>query len=246
MENLENVVANAMNITGTEPVETTPTTTDTEPQTVEGQQAEQPAAQAEQPQATQDNSTIKQMREQLAQYKQQQQDTERKLQRIADSMGKSIDEVLADIQAKEDKVKGDRLGVSPEIAAQIRQQEARIKELEEQSIRDDFNNRANNFKKEFNLNEVELNKFFQDAVSKGFDLTRKGTDLGVIYRAINFEKLSAAKEAEIRQQILNEMQQQRESANAVNNVYNQPATSSSADDNDYDFVKTLKQQFNNK
>lgn len=242
MENLQDVVANAMNISESEPVTETPTDASTETQNVEQPtESETTEQQVQQSDTNRDNSTIKQMREQIAQYKQRQQETETKLQRIADSMGKSVDEVLADIQAKEDKAKGERLGVSPEIAAQIRQQEARIKELEEQAIRDDFNNRATNFKREFNLNEVELNNFFQDAVSKGFDLLKKGVDLGTIYRAINFDRLSQAKEAEIRQQILNEMQQQRESANMVNNVQPQP-TQVSSDDNAQDFVKTLKEQ----
>ena len=71
MENLQDVVANAMNISESEPVTETPTDTSTETQPVEQPTESEPTEQqVQQPDTNRDNSTIKQMREQIAQYKQ--------------------------------------------------------------------------------------------------------------------------------------------------------------------------------
>lgn len=260
-QNLQNAVANAMGITevteqGGNTPESQPSTDTQANVTTDNVQAQETSN--TQTEVTQNNSTtttttenkgesstIKGMREQLANQKAEYKKLEDDLKRIEGLLGKSREEILAEAQQKADKAKADSLGVSPEVAKTIREQEQRIKELEQASIREDFNNRANNFRREYNLNDKQLSDFFNDAIQKGFDLMRKGTDLGVIYRAINFDKLSAAKEAEIRQNILNEMQQQRENANGFTNVNNQAnTTDSSLSGTNQDFVKAIYNNFN--
>ena len=191
-------------------------------------------------QNNQDNSTIRQMREQLSQSKKEAQKQKELLERIAREQGISIEQLEESITAKENKRRGEQLGVSPEVAAQLAAQEARIKELEEQNTRIDFNNRVNSFQNEFKLSPEETMTFLQDAQAQGFDVLRPGTNLSTLYRAINFDRLSKAKEAEIRQQILNDMQRQRENANQVPGTSPVPTTPSAQDDmSDKEFKASL-------
>lgn len=218
-----------------ETITSEPSTSTQEP---EVQPDNSPAPEANQ--NNQDNSTIRQMREQLSQSKKEAQKQKELLERIAREQGISVEQLEESITAKENKRRGEQLGVSPEVAAQLAAQEARIRELEEQNTRIDFNNRVNNFQSEFRLSPEETMTFLQDAQAQGFDVLRPGTNLSTLYRAINFERLSKAKEAEIRQQILNDMQRQRENANQVPGTTPVPASPNAQDDmSDKDFKASL-------
>ena len=191
-----------------------------------------------------DNTVIRQMRDQLNKYKQEGAKDRALLQKIADSQGISLEELEASIQAKEDKKKAETMGVSPEIAARMRQQDERIQQLEQQSIQEDFNHRANAFAREYRLNEQQMQEFYKQAMANGIDILKKGVNLTVVYRALNFDRLSKESEASIRQQILNDMQAQRENANGVPAVTSNPANPED-NTNDSDFKRALLKAFKN-
>lgn len=171
--------------------------------------------QVTQPSSTEDNSTIRQMREQISKHKSELERSNNLLKRLAEERGITVEQLEEDLKAKEDKAKAQSMNISPEVAKQIRLQEERIQQLEQQAIQEDLMHRVTAFKKETGLDDQQTLQFLRDASAKGLNPIAKGTDLLILYRAMNFDTLSKAREAEIRQQILNEMQQQRESSNSV-------------------------------
>ena len=240
MNELENQVASALGIEQ-EPVaaeEGAQEVAAQEPQQAEEVQPQEPAPAQE---ASSNNSTIRQMRDQISSQKEENSRLQNLLQRVADERGVSIEQLEADIQAKEDKRRAEAMSVPPEVAKQIRLQEERIKQLEEQATMDDLMHRVDNFKHTTGLNDQQTIDFLKDAQTRGFDPVRRGTDLVTLYRAINFDRLSQAKEAEIRQQILNDMQRQREQGNAISNPSPIANPSDTPDEiSDAEFIKQLK------
>lgn len=238
---LTSQVASALGIaeTPTPEVAPEPQTPDVaQPETVV-ENPEQAPQQPETPAPDTENSTIKQMREQISQSKKEAQRANGLLARIAKAQGLSVEQLEADITEKENKKRGEELGVSPEVAAQLAAQERRIQELETQNTRMDFNNRVDAFQREFKLTPEATMEFLQNAQQQGFDVLKPGVNLSTIYRAVNFDRLSKAKEAEIRQQILNEMQQQRENGNSIPGNSAVPVTPGQEDMSDKEFKASL-------
>ena len=238
---LTSQVASALGIAENPTPEVTP-----EPQTPDVAQPEptvetpeQTTQQPETPAPDNNNSTIKQMREQISQSKKEAQKAQELLARIAKEQGISVEQLEEHITAKENKRRGEELGVSPEVAAQLAAQERRIHELETQNARMDFNNRVDAFQREFKLTPEATMEFLQTAQQQGFEVLKPGVNLSTIYRAVNFDRLSKAKEAEIRQQILNEMQQQRENGNSIPGNSTVPATPGQEDMSDKEFKASL-------
>lgn len=238
---LTSQVASALGIaeTPTPEVAPEPQTPDVaQPETVV-ENPEQAPQQPETPAQDTENSTIKQMREQISQSKKEAQRANGLLARIAKAQGLSVEQLEADITEKENKKRGEELGVSPEVAAQLAAQERRIQELETQNTRMDFNNRVDAFQREFKLTPEATMEFLQTAQQQGFDVLKPGVNLSTIYRAVNFDRLSKAKEAEIRQQILNEMQQQRENSNSIPGSSAAPVTPGQDEMSDKEFKASL-------
>lgn len=248
-ENLEQQLASALNMDVAEEVQEPVdqgTTTEQPEQPVE-QPVESEAKPVEestpQPKSSADNSTIKQMRDQISNQKNENTRLQNLLQRIADDRGISIEQLEEDLQAKEDAKVAKTMNVPPEVARQLRTQEERIKQLEEQSMRDDLMHRVDNFKRATGLNDQQTLEFLKEAQERGINPIIKGTDLLTLYRAINFDRLAEAKEAELRQQILNDMQRQREQANDVlgSGSTQNVSGNSEVSISDQDFIKELKQ-----
>lgn len=191
--------------------------------------------------STEDNSTIRQMREQISKHKSDLERSNNLLKRLAEERGVTVEQLEEDLKAKEDKAKAQSMNISPEVARQIRLQEERIQQLEQQAIQEDLMHRVNAFKKETGLNDQQTLQFLRDASAKGLNPIAKGTDLLILYRAMNFEALSKAKESEIRQQILNEMQQQREGSSSVTGTTGTtaPASQQTTEGSPEDLMKDL-------
>ena len=244
MENLQNAVASALGEETTSEVQTQEVQ-NTEPETTTVETPQEPTTETPTTNnnVNKDNATIRQMREQIANEKRERQKAQELLQRIADEKGIEVSKLEEELQAKADQRKANQLNVSPEIATQMRMQEQRIRELEEQNTRIDFNNRVDRLQQEQGLTENQVLEFLQNAQAKGFNPLTKGMDLNVLYKAMNFEKISKAKEASLRQQILNEMQQQREKGNTVVSVKPAPQNTQEVESPD-DFMKSLLSKFN--
>lgn len=243
MPELENQVASALGLEPGQPE--TPATT--EPAVAQEQIPEnttpEPPQTVETPASTNtDNSTIRQMREQIAQEKKEKQRIEALLQRMADSQGKTIEQLEADLQANEDKKTAQNLNIPQEVATRMRIQEEQIKQLREESIKNDFNYRYNNFKQATGLTDDKALAFLKDVQSKGFDPLTKGMDLVTLYRAVNFDVLSQAKEAELKQKILNEMYN-NPNANIIPTTTSQTPSPKPVEDNPKQFVDEIFAQF---
>lgn len=193
-----------------------------------------------------DNSTIRQMREQISKLKSESERSNNLLKRLAEERGVSVEQLEDDLKAKEDKAKAQSMNISPEVAKQLRVQEERIQQLEQQAIQEDLMHRVDAFKKETGMNDAQTIQFLKDAQAQGLNPINKGTNLLTLYRAMNFETLSKAKEAEIRQQILNDMQQQRENSNSVtgNAGTTNPVQQTNNDSSPQDLMKDLLKKFN--
>lgn len=245
---LTSQVASALGIaeTPTPEVAPEPQTPDVaQPETVV-ENPEQAPQQPETPAPDTENSTIRQMREQISQSKKEISQSKKEAQRanellarIAKEQGLSVEQLEASITEKENKKRGEELGVSPEVAAQLAAQERRIQELETQNTRMNFNNRVDAFQREFKLTPEAVMEFLQTAQQQGFDVLKPDVNLSTIYRAVNFDRLSKAKEAEIRQQILNEMQQQRENGNSIPGSSAAPVTPGQDEMSDKEFKASL-------
>lgn len=170
------------------------------------------------------NNVIRQMRETHRQQKAELDKQRAILQKLADQQGVSVEELESQIQAAEDKKTAEQKGIPVEVQALMRQQEARIRQLEEQTIKQDFNARANNLMKANNLTEQQFIEFAQQAQATGIDIFKPGTNLDTLYKAVNFEKLISTKEAELRQKILNDMQAQKEAGSRIPGTPNTPPT----------------------
>lgn len=244
MPELENQVAAALGLEPEQPeAPATPTEEEQPVEATEQTTTEQTPQQVEQPvQSNTDNSTIRQMREQIAQEKREKQRIEALLQRMADQQGKTVEQLEADLQINEDKKTAQSLNIPQEVATRMRIQEEQIKQLREESIRNDFNYRYNNFKQSTGLSDDQALAFLRDVQGKGFDPLTKGMDLTTLYRAVNFEALSQAKEAELKQKILNEMYN-NPNANTIPATNSQVPSPKPVEDNPKQFVDELFAQF---
>lgn len=204
------------------------------------------------PEATQppqnDNSTIKQMRETIKQTKESEAKLKALLERAAKYNGTTVEELEQKIQAEEDKKNAQLKGIPTEVEARIREQEKRIRELEERNIAQDFNYRANNLIRNYNMTNEQFIQFAQSAKDQGFDVTRPGLNLDLLYKSFNFDTLMSQHAEKVKQDLLSEMQRQRDNSSSNPNVKgavpNPESRSSSNDISSEEFINDLVAKLN--
>lgn len=160
-----------------------------------------------------DNSTIRQMRDQLKQLKDSDAKHKALLERMAAANNMTIEELEAKIQADEDKKNATARGIPVEIEQRIREQEQRIKELEEQNRAQNFNVRANSLIAKYGMNEQQFLDFAKDMMDKGFDIRKENMDLDLLYRANNFDTLMKSNVEKAKQDLLAEIERQKNNSN---------------------------------
>lgn len=176
----------------------------------------------QQPEVTQqpqnDNSTIKQMRETIKQSRESEAKLKALLERAAKYNGTTVEELEKKIQDEEDKRNAQLKGIPTEVEARIREQERRIKELEERNIAQDFNYRANNLIRNYGMTNEQFIQFAQNAKEQGFDVTKPGLNLDLLYKSFNFDNLMNQHAEKVKQDLLNEMQRQRDNSSSNTTV----------------------------
>lgn len=190
---------------------------------------------AETPKEDENNSVIKQMREAQKATKAEADKAKAVLQKIADQKGVSIEELEEQLQAEEDKKVATQKGIDPTIQKTLREQEARIKELETERMRTDFIIRADKLSQQFQLNSEAMEDFASKAADKGINIFAPGVDLVTVYRALNYENIVKADQARIRQEILAEIQQTKNTSPGVG----KPGTPAPAVGTPQDMISTI-------
>lgn len=219
-----------------------PETTATETVTQQSEvQTATPTPEA-QPQQVQTQEQTTQTENPVRQLRQQYDKASALLKRIAESKGLTVDELANSLQDEEDKKRAQSLNIPLEVQQQMRSQEEKIKNLELQNLRNDFDIRANRLKAEYQLNENQIIDFAETAKKAGFNIFTPGVDLVTLYRAMNYDTLTADLRNTIRQEVLAELQ--NSNANVINNIpgTQQPTANNSGNDmNANDFMASLFQ-----
>lgn len=219
--------------------------TATEPVTNTTEPEQQPET-TQQPQS--DNSTIKQMRETIKQTRESEARLKALLERAAKYNGTTVEELEQKIQAEEDKKNAQLKGIPTEVEARIREQEKRIRELEERNIAQDFNYRANNLIRNYNMTNEQFIQFAQSARDQGFDVTKPGLNLDLLYKSFNFDTLMNQHAEKVKQDLLSEMQRQRDNSSSNTNVKgtvpNPENRGSSNDISEEEFINDLVSKLN--
>lgn len=228
---LQQEVGAALNLQSEQPEQTAQVQTDT-PQVEATPAPEQ--TQTTQEQNTQSENPVRQLRQQYDK-------ASALLKRIAESKGLTVDELANSLQDEEDKKQAQSLNIPLEVQQRMRTQEEKIKNLEMQNLKNDFDNRANRLKAEFQLNENQIIDFAESAKKAGFNIFTPGMDLITLYRVMNYDTLSTNLRNSIRQEVLTELQ--NGNANVINNIpgTQQPSVSSGNDINANEFMASLFQ-----
>lgn len=233
MENqtLEQGVADALGIgnteTQTEPVQQTGDNTGVKnPSTENTTETVEDNKQPEQTQTTQQPETngMKQLRTQYESTKQELDHKSQLLQRIADNMGLKLEDVEKKTQEDEDKKKATSNNIPIEVQRQIREQDEKIKQLEMQNLRANYDARISKLCAEHPLMENQIIEFAEKAKASGFNIFSPDLDLNLLYRAMNYDNIVDDLKKQIRQDILNEMQQGNQASTVSNrtNTGNKP------------------------
>ena len=189
---------------------------------------------------TQEESPVKLLRQQYEATKSDLSKSNALLQRIANSRGITVEELQDAIQAEEDKRQAQNNNIPIEIQQRIRTQEEKIKNLEMQNLRNDFDLRAGKLKSEYQLNDQQVIDFAQKAEALGLNVFTPGLDLVTLFRAINYDSVVNDLKNSIRQEVLNELQNSN-NTNAINNIpgTKQPDTSTKNDMTESAFLQSL-------
>lgn len=215
--NLEQQLGDMFGINQEQPPQQETVQQEVKPQTTSSDQTTTTETQTT-PKAEGDNSTIRQMRDQLKQSKDSETKLKALLERVAASNNTTVEELEAKIQADEDKKNAASHNIPVEIEQRIRQQEQRIRELEEQNLAQNFNARANALITKYGMTEQQFITFAQDMQARGFDVRSQNMDLDLLYRSSNFDALVAQRVEQAKQEMLADMQKQRNTSSSVPNT----------------------------
>lgn len=193
--------------------------------------------QPEQPSTQPETNGFKQLRNQYDSVKKEHEQDRQLLQKVADSMGISVDQLAAKIQSEEDKKKAQANNIPVEIQQQLREQQEQIRQLEMQNIRANYESRAARLRAEYNLNDNQMIEFAEKAKNAGFNVFTPGLDLNILYRSMNYDSIVSGLKEQIRQEVLKELQ-----GNPTNNLSTLTPNPSSNNNNqmsEQDFMSKL-------
>lgn len=192
-----------------------------------------------------ESNPVRQLRTQLETTKQEAAKHQRILQKLADAKGITVEQLEIQIQEEEDRKTAQAKGVPPEVQRQLREQQDRIRTLEEEGIRADFNRRAENFRREVALTDEAMVEFAKQAKSAGINIFTPGLNLTDLYRALNYSSISATMKEQIRQEVLREIEAQKKNGSTITAVPGAtPAVPSTAPTNESAWIKQIVEVVN--
>lgn len=190
------------------------------------------------------NSVIKQLRDEIKRSKANETRITKLLEKIGG--GASLEELEQKYQLEEDKKIATEKGIPTEIQSRMREQEARIKQLEEQNIAYNFNSRANQLMISENLNQQQFLEFAESAKNSGIDILKPNVDLQVVYRAINYDRLTKELVAKTKQEVLSGIEQQRLQSSSPGSIKQSVPPKQNNNNDDLDeksFVDSIFEKF---
>lgn len=210
------------------------------------QGTEDPPAGGDDPnKGTEDSNKSNPMRELRTRYeeiKAQQQKERQLLERAAAKLGIPIEELETKLQEEEDKREATAKNIPVETQRQLREYEQRLRTLEEQRIRENFNFRAMKLQQDYSLTQDQVLDFAQKARQAGFDILRPEVDLNVLYRAFNLDSIIATTKEQTRQQVLAELKANKDTSPQTGQFRNQPGSQQNTL-SDSDFMSKLFSSF---
>lgn len=240
-DGLTEAIGNALGIPtqNTEPIATEDAGATTEEATQ--MQESQSEPQANQNQTTQErDNPVRQLRAQYDAQKKQLEERTNLLERIAKTRGlSSIDDLVNKLQEEEDKARATSRNIPIEVQQQIRQQEEKIKALEIQNLKANYQARELQLRNQFNLSEQQMFEFAKQAESLGFNVFTPDLNLSTLYKAINYDKLEQDLRSKIRQEVLTELQNNNNANTIRQGTSVTPASSSNNDVSPEEFFKQL-------
>lgn len=166
-----------------------------------------PEVQDVQPTQAPTENPVRQLRAQYDAQKKQLEERTALLQRIAQSRGlSSVEDLVAKLQEDDDKAKANSRNIPIEIQQQLREQEEKIKSLEMQNLKANYQSREAQLRAQFNLSEQQMYDFARQAESAGFNVFTPNLDLSILYKAMNYNSLEQDLRNQIRQEVLAELQ----------------------------------------
>lgn len=145
------------------------------------------------------NEAFAQMRVQLREQEKQNKQLTTVLQRLADAKGVDLATLLTSLDEDADKAAAEKQNMDPQMYRRIRQLEEAEQARSQEALQERFSRRLVEFNQEARLSDAELRQFFQEAADNGFDLINSNLNFMHVYRGLYHDKLTAAKEEEIRQ-----------------------------------------------
>lgn len=162
---------------------------------------------------TKSNTTIRQMREAINQHKKDAEDAKETLNRIAKANGFDTHEAYMKHLDEEEvtKAASDK-NIPPELEKELRELKALRVAAQEEKQKNEFFTRLNTFKTEQGLTEDDILDFAQKAQEQGINLVSTNMNLGLVYRALNFENIETKIREEEREKVLKEIKTQGKGA----------------------------------
>lgn len=172
--------------------------------------------QVEETKPEEDKKTSNPMRELRKQYEKTQGDLRQKeelLARVARSKGfENIEALEQSLAEEESKRLATERGIPLEVQKEISQLRESLTSLEKEREAENFNMRARQLIQENQLSNEEFTDFARKAQESGFNILKPGTDLSLIYKAMNLDNILASEVEKAKQQVLADIQSQKESS----------------------------------
>jgi hypothetical protein len=137
-----------------------------------------------------DTNPMRQLRNNYKQVKAEKKTYEDAISKLAKQQGVSPDDLISKLQEESDEKEAKSKGISPEIQKQMREDQERIKNLEEENNRGQFVRKLSELQGDTKLDRTGLEQFIKDASARGFDLmTDANVNFSDLYFAMNRDQI---------------------------------------------------------
>ena len=116
---------------------------------------------------------------------------------------------MEQLQNQADEKNAKEKGISPEIQKQLREQEEKVRSLQEERNREIFDRKFDELVKEFPMDTTQAQEFIQAAIERGFDLGQRDLDFRDVYFALNRESVLKEIRKRTEQEVLARIEKQR-------------------------------------
>lgn len=136
------------------------------------------------------------------------------IEKAAKNANLTVEEYTAKLEEDADKAEAEAKGVSPEVAKQLREQDTKIKQMEESQKRENFLKNIGALEKVQTLSGDQLKSFVTDAGAAGFDLGNPNVSFEAIYFALNHDSFEKTTREDERQKVYAEIELQKKQSPA--------------------------------